>query len=384
MVRRLMLVAAGIGLGLLPSGLTAAATGDGLAARYPGDADIAKDPAVIFADDFESWGDNGTRPPAGTWTVQKHPATKVQVVPGKVTKPGLSGPGGHVLQLAYWKREKGGTAGGLELLLGNYNTPNDGRGDGYDEVYIRYYIKFDERYTNVGNHGSNLGGRDPSRESWWVGQAGMPDVGLMHYFYSGLQPYPHGKTDDPGVREWEFGFYSYHLDKPDAWGERFPARRQVFVRAGRWYCLERHLKLNSVDPGATTDPPVAKPPAAKPKTPAERAAAAARARAVRQKLNEKARLDGIEELWVDGLLTVRRPVRYRRDPNLRITCLTLENWYPKMPAEYTPERPLKVDYDNVVIAREYIGPIRAPAPKPGENRRGGPRRDGRPAPPGRS
>src|SRR6266480_3516973 len=33
----------------------ATSTGSGIAARYPGDKNIASDPAVIFADDFESY-----------------------------------------------------------------------------------------------------------------------------------------------------------------------------------------------------------------------------------------------------------------------------------------------------------------------------------------
>jgi hypothetical protein len=340
-----------------------AGPGEGIAARHPGDAGIARDADVVFADDFEAWGRDGTQPPAGTWAVRKHPASQVRIVPGKVTRANLSGPGVHVLEMAYWKRAQGGTSGGLELLLGNYNSPKDGKGEGYDELYVRYYLKLGENYKNVGNHGSNLGGRDPSRKSYWVGQAGVFDVGLVHYFYSGLQPYPNGKAKDPGVREWELGFYSYHLDKPDAFGERLKTQKKVPVRAGEWHCVERHLKLNSVDGDgpAPTLPP--RPPAEKPKTAAEKQARYAQARADRDRLNEKARRDGLEELWVDGELTCSQKIRYRRSPRLHINYFKLENWYPNLPPEYTAEHPLTVYYDNVVIARRYIGPIRGAAPR---------------------
>lgn len=50
-----------------------AAADEGIAVCYPRDAGLAKDPAVLFADDFESWGENGTQPPAGTWTVRTSP-----------------------------------------------------------------------------------------------------------------------------------------------------------------------------------------------------------------------------------------------------------------------------------------------------------------------
>jgi hypothetical protein len=42
---------------------------------------------------------------------------------------------------------------------------------------------------------------------------------------------------------------------------------------------------------------------------------------------------------------------------LRITYFALESWYPNLPADFTAERPLKVYYDNLVIARKYIGPV---------------------------
>jgi hypothetical protein len=49
----------------------------------------------------------------------------------------LSGPGERVLEVAYWKHDKGASSGGLELLLGNYNSAKDGKGEGYEEIYIR-------------------------------------------------------------------------------------------------------------------------------------------------------------------------------------------------------------------------------------------------------
>ncbi len=64
-----------------------------IASRYPGDAGIKNDPAVIFADDFESWTDGGTKPPPGTWGVHKNKVSRTRVVSGKVASAGLSEPG---------------------------------------------------------------------------------------------------------------------------------------------------------------------------------------------------------------------------------------------------------------------------------------------------
>jgi len=347
---------------------------EGIAARYLRDAGIAKDSAVILADDFESWEENGTQPPAGTWTVRTRSGCRVRVVPGQVRAANPPGPGGRVLELAYWKPDQVFTSGGLELLLGNYNSAKDGKGEGYEEVYIRYYIKLDDEYKDVGKtHGSNLGGRDPIRSGgWWVGKSGILDVGHVHYFYSGLQLNPlsnGGKKIDSSKREWEFGFYSYHLDKRTAFGDDIKAQEPAVIRPGEWHCVERRLKLNSVDTDAPAPvvqmPP--EPPAEKRKTKDEQAAWLAQLRDARDKLNVNARLDGIEELWVDGGRTISRPIRYRRDPQLRITYFALEHWYPNLPAEYTAEHPVKFYYDHLVIATKFIGPVQGMTPQSTEN-----------------
>ncbi len=301
----------------------------GIAARYPGDRGIAKDPAVIFADDFESWTAHGTQPPPGAgWSVRKNNISRTHGVPGKVTTPARRGqetraeqspgPGAGVLEIACWTEGTGSQVGGLSRKLGNYNHANERLGDGYDEIYVRYYLKFDEDYRGVQNHGANLGGRDVTRpDAAWVGMAAVRDVSSRGYFYSGLQPY--GKL---GSREVEMGFYSYHLDKKTQWGENYPIQKHVPIQVGQWHCVERHTKLNSV--GTGPDP---------------------------------ANADGVEELWVDGELSIRKAnVRFRRVPQLRITLFSLETYYHGLPKEFDAAHPIKVYFDNLVMARQYVGP----------------------------
>jgi len=162
------------------------------------------------------------------------------VIPGKVRVRGRPGPGENVLEIACWTTGKGSQVGGLSLKLGNYNHANEGLGDGYEELYVRYYLKFAESYRAVRNHGANLGGRDvKSGGSAWVGMAGIRDVSARGYFYSGVRP--RGKR---GGQELEMGFYSYHLDKRGRWGENYPVQRRVPVEVGVWHCVERHMRLN--------------------------------------------------------------------------------------------------------------------------------------------
>lgn len=298
-----------------PAGIT---NGGGLAANYRNDAGIARDTAVIFADDFEAWKREGGEP--ARWQLRRNNISQTRAVPGNVEMAGAAGSGSNVVEIACWTQGSGSQVGGLSLRLGNYNHRDEGLGDGYDEIYARYYLKFDADYRGVRNHGANLGGRDLTRaDAAWVGMAAVRDVSTRGYFYSGLQPY--GKED---AAEMEMGFYSYHLDKRGPWGENYDALKHVPIQVGKWYCVERHLKLNSVDL-AKADP---------------------------------ANADGIEELWVDGELTIRKEgVRFRRVPHLCITMFSLETYYHGLPARYDHEHPIRVYFDNVVIATNYIGPL---------------------------
>jgi len=293
----------------------------GLAARFPADAGIARHPAVLFADNFERWASGGTAPPPKTWDVRRNRVSLTHTVPGAVEGDGRRGPGRHILEIACWTTGKGSQTGGLSRKLGNYNHPSEGLGKGHEELFIRYYLKFDEAYRAVRNHGANLGGRDLTRpDPWWVGMAGIRDVSSKGYFFSGVQPYA-----ERGSRTLEINFYSYHLDKKDRWGEKYPVLRPCPIEVGTWHCVERRMKLNSVDP-SRDDPALA---------------------------------DGVETLWIDGIPTIRKTdVRFRRTKDLRITFFSLETYYHGLPERYTPENPIKVYVDHVVIAREYIGPLR--------------------------
>jgi len=295
----------------------------GIAAKYPGDRGIAQDPDVIFADDFEAWTEDGTQPPEGKrWGVRRNQVSLTHVIPGKVTIGEGSGPGSGVLEVSCWTTGSGSQTGGLSLKLGNYNDAKEGLGDGYDEVYIRHYIKFDENYRAVRNHGSNLGGRDVTKpDSNWVGMAAVPDPSTRGYFYSGLQP-----RGERGSQLLTMGFYSYHLDKGGQWGAGYEPLKRIPVHVGRWYCVERHMKLNSIDPA-----------------------------------KGQGNFDGMEELWVDGELSIRKEgLRFRHVPQLHITFFTLETYYHGLPPEFGKENPIRVYYDNLVIARKPIGPM-APA-----------------------
>ena len=292
----------------------------GITTSYPGDRGISEDPAVVFSDDFETWTQGGTRPSKAGWNIRKNENSQTRVVALSRDVKDKNSLSGDALEVACWTTGSGSQTGGLSLKLGNYNHANEGLGDGYDELFIRYYIMFDKNYRAVRNHGANLGGRDvTTKNAAWVGMAGIRDVSTRGYFYSGVQP--RGKT---GSEELEMGFYSYHLDKKGPWGENYEVKRNILVKVGKWYCVERHLKLNSVDPN----------------------------------MADPANADGLEELWINGQLTIRKEgVRFRRVPHLRITFFSLETYYHGLPEQYHKSNPIRVYFDNLVIARKYVGPV---------------------------
>lgn len=291
----------------------------GIAAAYSNDTGIQKDPRVLFADNFDTWQANSAKPPSGTWDAVRNSKRPDQrqtlVVPGKLEVSGKEMPGANVLMLSCWHGSP--NTAGLRRHLGNYLNDREGKGPGYEEVYVRYYQKFDASYKPERNHGANLGGRDLNQpDRWSVGMANTRDVASHGYFFSGLQPYDDSRA---GLMYW--GFYSYHMDKPTPWGDDYKptGTERKKIEVDRWYCLERHMKLNAVNP---------------------------------------LKADGVEELWVDGELVLRRDgLRFRRVPELRITVFELELYYHGLPEQYTEQNPLKVYYDNVVIATEPIGPL---------------------------
>ena len=46
-----------------------------------------------------------------------------------------------MLEIACWTEGDGSQTGGLSLKLGNTNHAREGLGEGYDELYVRYYIR---------------------------------------------------------------------------------------------------------------------------------------------------------------------------------------------------------------------------------------------------
>ncbi len=97
------------------------------------------------------------------------------------------------------------------------------------------------------------------------------------------------------------------------WGNGFRPETQPDIERGRWICTEFMLKEN------------------KPGQP-----------------------DGEQAFWIDGKLSGHwRGINWRTSPDLRANALTLESY---VTDRWTKHEVNIVYFDNVVIARSYIGP----------------------------
>ncbi len=283
---------------------TAAELPMGLAAKYPGDEGLARDPAVLFSDDFEA-GD------LKKWDEVKRPVN--------------------------WSRDNPHAGSGCVELPMNRGKDTGGHlvkwfMPGAEKVYVRFYVKFSDDFQ-YSHHFVHVMAA-PAREKWKpFGKAGIKPDGT--YFTVGMEPwFAWGENPPPG----EVSFYAYWPDMEidrkmnKYWGNSFfppgPGRgkaagpNRVIPPLGKWQCWEMLIEENTAPDQA----------------------------------------DGRQAMWIDG-----KPVgefggmRWRTDMNLKINILWLMNY------GYDDGDPTKkywkdkqtVVFDDVVVAKQYIGPRQA-------------------------
>ena len=126
-------------------------------------------------------------------------------------------------------------------------------GDDPDEVWWRYWVRFDENnYIEPQDRGKLpgpaglynyrcLGGR-PSTEA-------EPCFSARMMFARDYPRWPEEGDPNGDEGETRIGFYVYHLDQATEYGDTWDWDRDVSVLPnGEWYCLEGHISMNT--PGA--------------------------------------------------------------------------------------------------------------------------------------
>ncbi len=314
----------------------------GIAARYPGDAGIENDSAVVFTENFESISVSDL---SQRWTAISNDNSAVLYIVRDTTAPSE---GKHCLRMTGTKGPN--TGGHLWKLLDN----------GYEKLYARFYVKFapDAPYVH---HFVALGGKFNSPPYPAPGAGSRPDG--RSSFLTFIDLIGRNVTDPPGA----WSFYSY-WDEMHSWqtpegisdgrpspyyGNLFGPEEPLQARRDQWQCVEIMIKLND---------------------PEQR--------------------DGEQTFWIDGKLIERygpgtiegtwfkdkfrrsgiyntdpKPFegfRWRTNEQVKINNFWLEYYLASVfENDYNPHDPeipyndnkAIVYFDNVVLATEYIGPV---------------------------
>jgi hypothetical protein len=272
-------------------------SGRGLAAEFSAETGLKEDARVIFADDFES-GKLGER-----WDETSNKAGKVLAL----VDPGAVGLGSRCLRVEAHLGED--TGGGLTKWF-----------EPADPLFIRFYTRFDETCDYVHHFvtlRANKGLRGGDKWSGFGG-AGLKPEGSER-FSTAIEPWGNwGRWTPPG--RWNFYSYWHEMEKSGDgkfWGNSFVVPDAPLIPRGRWICVEFMLKHN---------------------TPGQR--------------------DGEQAFWIDGTLQGHwKEINWRKAEALKANALTLESY---ITDRWTTNQVNVVFFDNVVIARRYIGPVAIP------------------------
>ena len=270
-------------------------SGPGLAAKYRGDNGLKANSQVIFADDFESGkiGDD--------WDEIGNKNGKVLAFADSEEGAGL---GRRCLRVeAHLGKDTGGG-------LTKWFSPSD-------TVFIRFYARFDKGCDYVHHFVTLRANKGLHGGDKWsgFGGAGIKPEGAER-FSTAIEPWGNwAKWIAPG----RWNFYSYwHEMEPSKdgkyWGNSFSVLDAPAIPKECWICVDFMLKHNT--PG---------------------------------------RPDGEQAFWIDGVLQGHwKGINWRKTEQLKANALTLESYI----TDTWTKNPTNVVYfDNVVIARSYIGPV---------------------------
>ncbi len=274
--------------------------GPGLAASLPAGAGMDQHPDVIFAEDFESddylshWDD-----------VRNDRGEVLSIVEVDAEGDSAAKSSKHHRSLKVTATLGRNTGGGMTKWF-----------ESSDRIFIRFYVRFDPACDYI-HHFCTLRANKALRggDAWsGFGGAGVLPEGDER-FSTALEPWGDwGRLPAPG--QWNFYSYWHEMSgSPDGkyWGNAFRPATQVNIHKGEWICAELMLDHNT--PG---------------------------------------RRDGEQAFWIDGRLVGHwTGINWRKSDKLWANALTLESY---VTDRWTRQTTNAVCFDDVVIARSYIGP----------------------------
>jgi hypothetical protein len=280
----------------------------GIAAKYPGDVGIEKDPAVVFYDGFEDYST-----PADlhkTWSLVIHEAN-IRFV----DEPANVHHGKRAIEFTVPQAQNGISVGMNKMLR-----------EERDVLFLRFYSKYEKGFDQ---RGSCHSGGMISAHYYLNGETATPGVPAdgLNKFLANFET-ERGQSPAPGAlniylyhpeQRGRFGDHVYPSGKvvpsvgpPASFGPNFVPRPDFIPELDRWYCYEYMLKANTAG-----------------------------------------QRDGRIACWVDGKLIADWPNLRLRDFNsLKIDCFGV--------ALYINPNNIRANkkwFDDVVAATSYIGPM---------------------------
>jgi hypothetical protein len=284
----------------------------GIAAKYPGDVGIGKDPAVVFAHGFEDVASAADL--RRMWDAVFHDAT-IAIT----TEPRNVHAGKKAVEFTF-PQKAGDVGNGLMKRLAEERNV----------LFLRYYQKF-EKGLDVRGAGSFHNGGTISAHYHVDGRStpGKRADG-RNKFLASYECTVYCKAPSPGnltiyiyhpEQRGDYGdiFYSTGLvspntSKPGNFGKQFVPRPDALPELDRWHCYEFMVQANAIG-----------------------------------------RRDGRIACWLDGKLIADFPnLRLRDVETLKIDYLTIGGYI-----NPNKSRTNKIWFDDVVAATSYIGPQRA-------------------------
>jgi|YNPNPStandDraft_1061719.scaffolds.fasta_scaffold31396_1 peptide methionine sulfoxide reductase msrA/msrB len=329
----------------------------GLAAKYPGDVGLDKDPDVVFVEDFEE-------PSLEAMKDRWENVSGAEIMSFSEDRPAGSR-GQHSLLLTHVGGQ--GTGGHLYRRL----QP------GYEKLYVRFYVKFDPQCGPI-HHFFHLGGYHPPT-AWPQGGAGERPRGDDR-LSTGVEPF--GDS-------WVWDYYSYWMEMRGSppqgrtWGNSFIRDPQLKVERGRWICVELMMQMN--DPVTAHNGEMALwidgkqvshlgPGFPSGKWLYDTFHPGQGGEGIRW--NEER--GGPERFTVPPGGEPFEGFRWRSDPRLNLNFLWVLLYITRSPEGHVS----RVWFDHIVVARQYIGPLSAPEPGQGQTRGGTMRAAANPVSPG--
>ncbi len=206
---------------------------------------------------------------------------------------------GRSLRVKYLK-DTYGPEGGLQYLTEFSKLSIEPQ----EALYLRYYVRFEPGFDFVrggklpGLAGANAntgGHKSNGTDGWSARMMWRPDGKIVQYVY--------------------------HPDQPNDYGEDFAWNYggcPRYFKPGQWYCVETYVQMNR--PG---------------------------------------KKDGIVRSWLNGdkALEVTN-LRFRDIPGIKIDKMYFSTFFGGADPSWAPSKEVRADFDNFVIAKNYIGPDR--------------------------